>query len=118
MPGTRQYGANTFISWHGDPTLRWQILAPPSNLNGNDGTTVNLTWTASPEASQYWIYRSTSGLTGTWTKLTTDPVSGTSYTDSGAPSGSKLYQARALKLTTSASGSYTNLSMGIFKAVN
>ncbi|MDA1274323.1 MAG: FG-GAP-like repeat-containing protein [Verrucomicrobia bacterium] len=111
-------GVDTFISILGDPTLRFQLLAPPTNLSGNSGTDVTLNWSAPPEAGQYFVYRSTNNLDGPWTKLTTNPISLTTYNDNPAPSGSKMYRVRALKVTTTASGSYTNLSQGIFTSVN
>ena len=112
------YAMKTYIALMGDPTLRLHVIAPATGLNGNDGTTVNLSWTASSDASGYFIYRSTNGLDGSWTRISTDAITSTSYTDSGAPSGAKTYQVRALKLIATGSGSYTNLSQGIFKSVN
>jgi len=106
-------GVDTFLSILGDPTLRFQLLAPPTNLSGNSGTNITLNWSASPEAGQDFVYRSINNLDGPWTKLTINPISSTTYNDNPAPSGSKMYRVRALKLTTTASGSYTNLSQGI-----
>ncbi len=104
----------------GDPTLRVQITAPASNLTATAaGSTVSLAWTPSPEgASQYFVYRSTNGVPGDFVRLTSQPLASTTYTDSPAPSGQKTYEVRALKGVTTGSGSFTNVSNGIFTTVN
>ena len=63
----------------------------------------------------YHVYCSTNGLGGTFFPHTTGgPISSPTYTDASAPSGQKMYQVRALNLVVTGSGSYTNLSEGIF----
>jgi hypothetical protein len=74
-------------------------------------------WIASPETSAlYHVYRSTNGLEGTFTLLTTSgPTYSTTYTDSGQ----KVYQVRAFNLITTGSDSYTTLSQaGAFATSN
>jgi hypothetical protein len=113
--------ADRWITMMGDPTLRIQILAPPSNLNGNSGTTVTLNWTAPPPSEgsvQYYVYLSTNNLGGPFPLLTTNALSNTTYTHNPAPSGAKTYMVRAAKLLTTGTGSFTNLSQGIFLNVN
>jgi hypothetical protein len=46
----------------GDPTLRMHIVTPPSNFTAVlNGGSVDLAWTASPDASSgYHVYRATS----------------------------------------------------------
>jgi hypothetical protein len=104
----------------GDPTLRMQITAPASNVTATPaGSTVSLTWVPSPEAaSQYFVYRSTNGLSGDFLRLTADPLTNPSYTDSSAPSGQNTYQVRALKALTTGSGSFTNMANGMFITIN
>ncbi|MBI2949284.1 MAG: VCBS repeat-containing protein [Verrucomicrobia bacterium] len=105
----------TYLALLGDPTLRLQILAPPSALIARGKGKVDLTWTASPEpGAQYFVYRSTSQWDGPWKRLTSAPVTATRFTDAAAPTGPKLYQVRALKLVETGSGTYTNLSQGVF----
>ena len=111
--GTRQ----VHTALHGDPTLRMHPVIPPANLSVTltDGAT--LTWDPSSDTSLvgYHVYRGTSD-SGPYTRITTAPVTSTSFTD---PSGdiSSAYMVRALKLETSASGTYYNLSQGIFARV-
>ena len=82
----------------GDPTLRLEVTPPPVNLAAtSSGSVVTLSWNPSSAATpQYFVYRSTNGIDGLWTKLTSNPYGTTSFTDSAAPSGAKLYQVRAL----------------------
>jgi hypothetical protein len=108
----------TFNAFLGDPTLRLQILAPAKNLTASGRRNVTLTWTGSPETDQYFVYRSANGLDGPWKRLTTGPIMGNRFTDESSPSGQKLYQVRAAKLTVTGSGSFTNLSQGVFRSVN
>jgi hypothetical protein len=101
----------------GDPTLRLQILAPPSNLAFTLNKNVKLTWNASPEATHYWVFRSTSGMFGTWNNVTPTPITTTSFSEGAGSKRSLQYQVRALKLTQTGSGSFTNTSQGIFIVV-
>lgn len=106
----------THITWIGDPTLRAQAILPPSGLTGTATlTNVSLLWTASGDASQYFVYRSQNNLDGPFTRIAA--VSSTSYGDSSAQAGNNTYMVRAAALTATSSGSYTNLSQGIFTTV-
>src|SRR5262249_38539132 len=102
------------IALMGDPTLRMHVVAPPANLiSTTNGAAVNLTWTFSSDpVLGYYVYSSPS-LNGPFTRLTTTPVAATNYADATSPAGS-TYMVRAVKLETSASGSYYNLSQGAF----
>ncbi len=116
---TPSFNMNSFMTVLGDPTLRWQVLAPAKNVTATGTTTVILNWTHSAETTQYFVYRSTNGLDGPWVKLTTSGViDGNSYTNASAPPGTKTYQVRAAKLISTGSGSYTNLSQGAFAVAN
>src|SRR6185503_10321700 len=89
--------AHRWMGLMGDPTLRTQITSPASNLTGNDGTNVTLTWTASPESGvQYYVYRSVNNLDGPWTNV--GSTSSTSFNNNPAPAGAKMYQVRVARL--------------------
>jgi hypothetical protein len=98
----------------GDPSIRMQMIAPPTDLSvSNNNGAAAFAWTASPESSLagYHIYRFSS--TGAITRLTSSPVSGTSYTNASIPfEAGKQYMVRAVKLVVNTSGSYYNLSLG------
>jgi hypothetical protein len=70
---------------------QYLLLYPqvPTNLSATPGNgQVSLTWTASPDASSYNIYRSTTS--GAETLLTTG-VTGTSFTDTGRTNGTTYF---------------------------
>lgn len=106
----------------GDPSLRHDMLIPPSNVvltaNGaNDA--VDVSWTASTEIDilGYHIYRSHKP-TGGFILLNTVPVSTTTYTDQSPYDGTNHYMVRTAKETTTGSGSYINLSLGVSEEIN
>ncbi len=107
------------IGLMGDPTLRLHVVTPPSAMLARTGDSpgVELTWTASPEGVLgYQVYRANAAA-GPFTRLNSLPVSGTFFNDlTGGPA--HVYMVRALKLETSASGSYTNLSQGVFQSLD
>ncbi len=106
---------NTFISLQGDPTLRLQIIAPPTDLTAESGSRVTLKWSNQSNSSNtYHVYRSAMALAGPWTRLTPHPITATVFTDPEPPNTPKRYQIRALNLTVTGSASFTNLSQGVF----
>jgi hypothetical protein len=97
----------------GDPSLRMEMVAPPTGLTvTNSGGTAAFNWTASSgSVVGYHIYRFSSN--GSITRLTTDPVVGTSYQHASIPfEPGREYMVRAVKLQVNQSGSYFNLSLG------
>jgi hypothetical protein len=99
------------IALMGDPTLRMHVVAPPSNLTRSGKS---LHWTASTDTAivGYHVYRATNP-NGPFKRLTTAPVTSTSYTDHNGTK-TATYMVRAVKLETSASGTYYNPSQGAF----
>ncbi len=115
---TNQINALTrsiYVALMGDPTLRMDQLAPPSNLSGTPvGSTVNLTWTGSADSVLgYHVCRATSAA-GPFTRLTSSLVSQTAYSDLNVSPGNYTYMIRAVTLQTTPSGTYYNPSQGIF----
>ncbi len=108
--------ASLFLAWLGDPTLRLEVIAPPSRVQARrTGSGVSLEWDAASEpGASYWVYRSRNGLDGPFERLNTEALAGTRFVDAGAPEGPKLYQVRAAALRVTGSGSFTNLSQGVF----
>ncbi len=105
--------ANIHMSLMGDPTLRMSMVAPPSNLSATAGAgQVQFTWTAStdPQVSGYHVYAFQAD--GVPALLNTNPVGGTSYSATGTYANGTQFMVRAVKLETTPSGSYWNLSMG------
>ncbi len=115
------YANSVPIGLMGDPTLRLHIIAPPTNviLNAQSNyTKVSLTWTASTEASNlgYYIYRSGNPLSNN-TPINSTPITTTSYIDNTPYQGTNHYFIKTVKLTTSASGTYFNLSHGAYASI-
>ena len=117
-----------FMNLMGDPTLRLFMFAPPTNLSvvGTSGQPV-LSWTAStdPNVIGYHVYRTSlvsGALSGPATRLTSIPVTGTTYTDSdptaGPGTGQWSYAVRAVRLETTGSGTFYNASLGAVQAVD
>ena len=115
-----QTQSNTFtravyIALMGDPTLRLDPLMPATNLTAQaDGAGVHLTWSGSDSnVLGYYVYRSAKD-SGPFFKLNVVPVLGTRFTDVTAPPGNYTYMVRAVQLQENFSGSYFNLSEGVF----
>ena len=104
-----------YIALMGDPTLRLDSVRPATNLNALvDGQGVHLTWGGSDtNVLGYNVYRSAVDG-GPFSRLNRDPVAGTTFTDVTAPAGKQTYMVRAVQLEKNFSGSYFNLSEGVF----
>jgi hypothetical protein len=107
---------HTYLALMGDPTLRQHSVAPPRNvtteING-DGF-LQLNWQPSEEPNaRYYVYRAAS-FDENFVRITADPLSTVSFVDLDAPPGPKIYQVRALAPVQTGSGSYVDLSQGIF----
>lgn len=99
------------IALMGDPTLRIHPVAPPTNL-----LVVNkqLTWVASAEPVKGYCVYLKNTTSGVYNLLATTTSTTTTYTHINASPNINYYMVRALKLETSNSGSYNNLSQGAF----
>jgi hypothetical protein len=105
------------ISLLGDPTLRLDAVAPPSNLFATrSGRKVILNWSPSGEAvAGYHVYRAATPA-GPYTRLTPRLLTTTTFSDLNRTAGG-TYMVRAVKLQLTASGTYWNPSQGIFAAI-
>ena len=124
--GFSQYGpAGSYaycphVNLMGDPALRLFMVQPPQNLRaGSSSGSVALNWDASTESNLigYLVYRSGSP-NGPFTKLTPNPITTTSYTDSTVTTGSSYtFMVRTLKLETTPGGTFQNPSQGVFATI-
>lgn len=106
----------THVTLLGDPTLRAHIVAPATNLSAtNRCFSVELDWAASlaPGLLGYHVYRA-SDIDSEFTRLTTTPLTAPNLTDTNPLEGENVYQVRALVLENTPSGSYFNMSTGVF----
>lgn len=109
-------GGSIHIALMGDPTLRFNPVAPPSSLALSvAGPDVTLAWQPSPDTgvSGYHIYRAATGST-TYARMTAAPVSSTSWTDAPPRTADVWYMVRAVKPVVSPSGLFTDMSQGLF----
>lgn len=105
----------------GDPTLRLHTVPPPGNLLARRETgthTVYLRWGYSSlgAVQGYYVYRATSP-DEPFQRLNDEPLTTNTFADATAAFpdstwSSVRYMVRAVRLETSASGSYYNLSQG------
>ena len=113
---------NVHINLMGDPTLRLNIVTPPTNVNcsGTNGNkSVSISWSASTESGiqGYYIYRASSPY-GNYFPLNSTPQTQTTFTDNAPFQGTNYYLIKTAKLTTTASGSYFNTSVGAMGSVS
>jgi hypothetical protein len=94
----------------GDPTLRMAVVPPPSEVKASRaGGGVRLTWLPPPPESSFHVYRA-AAATGPFVRLNREALTTPNFTDESAGRGRQHYQIRALALTRTGSGAYTNLS--------
>jgi len=117
-PYPLNYGLYNVVSINlmGDPTLRNDIVAPVSSVVATvNGNNCNITWAASTETNilGYNIYMK-NDTNKTYIKINPSVITGTNYTDNCLLyPGIYKYMVRTLKLETTPSGTYYNLSEGI-----
>lgn len=107
----------THMALLGDPSLRVHPIKPAAGISleaspDRDATTI--AWTASDESkiSGYYVYRSHKGHGG-FVLINETPTNDLSLVDNNPYQGTNHYMVRTAKLTTSGSGTYENLSLGI-----
>lgn len=113
---TNYYPRSIHQTLLGDPTLKNDIVAPVSNViaTASNGD-VLLTWSISPDVVLgYYVYKK-NDATGFYDRITPTIITTNSFTDVGVIGTlSKTYMVRAIKLENVVSGTYYNLSLGIF----
>jgi hypothetical protein len=112
---TNIFNRAVYIELMGDPTLRMDPIAPPSQMGvSGANNSVTLTWAPSSDSViGYHVYRAPS-LNAAFTRLTDSPIGDTSYQDSSVPAGQSIYMVRAIALESNPSGSYLDPSQGAF----
>ncbi len=103
----------------GDPTLRLHPVKPPENLSlQTTPNAVELTWSApqNEAVAGYRVYR-LNASTGEFMLLHNGPILAPYFKDEIPEEGMLTYLVRTLKLETSGSGTYWNLSVGVMDSV-
>jgi hypothetical protein len=101
----------------GDPTLRCWVTPPVRRLEARKrGGQVELTWEAPTGANPagYWVYRSDTGPDGPFERISPASLPQPRFKDATPPAAAARYMVRALSKEASPSGSFTNLSQGVF----
>jgi hypothetical protein len=116
---TNEFARAVYVALMGDPTLRMEPVAAVSNLRASaNAGAVTLNWSASTDTvAGYLVYRSASAR-GPFARVSNGLISGASFDDPAALSGSSTYMVRAVALQSNPSGSYFNPSQGMFVTVN
>ncbi len=102
----------------GDPSLRLHTVAPPANLTSviHVGGKIDLSWSAAASTDSvlgYYMYRldTTSDI---YNRISPAIISSLTFTDNAPVNGKNYYMVRSIRLEKSASGSYYNMSQGVF----
>ncbi len=109
-----------YMTLLGDPTLRMKYTAPPVNFIQKRDTiisgkrTVSFEW-EKPEDDilGYMIFRADSS-NGKYKKINTSLIKSLSFTDNTPPFTASAYMLRSVKREIAVTGSYYNLSQGVF----
>lgn len=102
------------ITLLGDPTLRVNVVAPPSGVQAESICgNVHVSWQPSVKGVDgYLVYRSLSA-DGPFIRISSQTVTDTVFTDFNPVEGTLYYQIRAVRNTANAGGGvYTNNSTG------
>ena len=107
-------GTTRTLTILGDPTLRLHVVAPVRGLRGQrTDKGVRLIWAEGGKEILGWnVYRSEEAK-GRFARLNDALVTSREYVDTQPKVGAR-YLVRAAQLVTSGSGSYTNLSLGVY----
>lgn len=108
------------VSLLGDPTLRMHVVEPVLELKTEipDNNSVLLKWSSSnEEIIGFHVYKLDT-VAKKYFRINDKTISETFFTDNFPEEGNNYYMVRALQLTKSASGTYYNLSQGVFDTVH
>ena len=108
------------VSLLGDPTLRMHVVEPAQSFNSEilDNNSIQLNWSAPIDGIiGYHIYKMDT-LTKKYIRINDNAISETFFIDYLPENGNNIYMVRAFQLTKSASGSYYNLSQGVFDTIH
>lgn len=111
------YGARfVHVGLMGDPSLRQHVTAPAAGLTTTAGPgRADLRWTASPQpVAGYHVYRAAPGAPFVRLNAQPLPATATAFADAAPLVGAATYMVRALQLKQTPTGSYFNLSQGVF----
>ena len=104
----------------GDPTLTMGRVKPVEDLRMSSlsADAIHLAWTPTDDDVEgYHVYRA-SGIHDVFERLNTAEIRATVYIDPNPLVGNNVYMVRALRLETTASGTYYSLSPGVIDSIS
>jgi hypothetical protein len=109
----------THTSLLGDPTLRMHIVQPVNSLKSSvsKNNTVVLSWKQTDDSIVGCYIYKLDASTNKYIRISETPVTETRFEDFSPDDGNNYYMVRTLKLSRVVSGSYYNLSQGIFDTI-
>lgn len=116
------FAKNVHIGLLGDPTLRMHIIKPVINVSVSKNiaqlNAIDIAYENSPEPDidGYLVYRSSTEF-GKFERLTPEVINYSPFIDEMPLTDLNFYMVKAVKLTTSPSGSYYNTSTGISDSI-
>lgn len=116
LPNSDRYQAQgVHLSVMGDPTLRMHVVKPADRVLVFDGQEGGIEWDESPDSGVlgYHVYKADE-MSSAFTRLSTSIVTGTEFYDPTWTGDDCVYMVRAVKLESTPSGTYYNLSQGAF----
>jgi hypothetical protein len=97
----------------GDPTLRLSYIAPPTDLVAiSTDWFASFSWAPSPEPLDGYLLYRIDTVAGTFQRVTPDVLTDTFFVSDLLFEPDARYMVRAIKLVTSNTGSYHDLSLG------
>jgi hypothetical protein len=120
-PNADNYYRRVHIALMGDPTLRLKYENPPVNpiaTYGQQAGSAQISWTSNGDPSAtYKVYRAQSD-DQPFEEIGETATNQFSFIDNTPLSGQSIYLIRAKSLNTTGSGSFYNLSSGVFVPFN
>jgi hypothetical protein len=97
----------------GDPTLRLSYISPPTDLVAtNTDWFASVSWSPSPDPVDGYLLHRIDTVAGAFQRVTPEVVTDTFFVSEGLFEPDARYMVRAIKLVTSNTGSYYDLSLG------
>ena len=111
------YQNSTQMALMGDPSLRHFMILPPKSISlksNQDRNKVTIEWEVSAENDVigYHIYRSQNSSGDYGNPINSSLIKGTEFEDNQPYEGTNYYLVKAVKITQTGSGSFTNMSLG------
>ena len=116
-PNADNYYRRTHICMMGDPTLRLIYEKTPVGINVSEisnSNSVNISWQSNGDTTANYLVFRANGYNGNFEQIGSTAANQTNFIDSSPFATLNVYMVRARSLCVTGSGSYYNLSPGVF----